>query len=62
MGYNKAYKPFWDWKSQSQALSEHITGGHKETAASCYKATEQHFFVLHLFLRINDYWFDEFFG
>lgn len=62
MGYNKAWEPFWDWKCQSQALSEHVRGGHVETAASCYKATEQQIFVLHLFPRINDYSFDEFFG
>lgn len=41
--YNRACEPFWDWKCQSQALSEHFTGGHMEIAASCYKTTEKHF-------------------
>lgn len=62
MGYNKAYDTFWDWKCQTQALSEHARGGRMETEASCYKATKQHFFVLYLFSRINGYRFDEFFG
>lgn len=31
-----------------------------ETAATCYKTTEQYLFALHLFPRIDDYGFDEF--
>lgn len=62
MGYNKAYESFWDLKCQSQALSENIRSGHMETGDGSYKATEQHFLFLHIFPRINYYWFDEFFG
>lgn len=45
---------------QSAALSKHVRHGHMETAATCYKTTEQYCFALHLFPRIDDYGFDEF--